>query len=427
MNAASSAEDREFEFLDRYDRRLRQKLDEATALANIYPDASATASRTFAEILVREVGRRHGVAEKLEDGQNSEDLFDYIKRLHAAGHIPRDLADALHTVRRTGNRGAHKGSGATAMEANASVKSIRRLASWFHAQDTAANPLPKKTGNTSQPYENSAVSAGSNVYEFKSQARPASPSSTQAKRRPAGAGLNPARDVSIFIAVVGLVLIGIFWISRPSGNFVSDNVQSPPPAVSATAANTPVVQQFGSPQTYTVVPGGHLADVNERNGPGWTYGIVQKFPRGTTVVGTGRALDTDGLGWIQLADGTGFIKETVLAPVATPTPSNSDMPGPTDTPTETTSVDTSVMQPDPNGVPDSTPPAQPDLVQYNVCPPPGMPLPCQLVMAPPGTTPEYPMPPDYQPPPQPVMQQPLGGQPEISLSVRIGPSRRQHH
>ncbi|HEY8698309.1 MAG TPA: hypothetical protein VIM02_11875 [Rhizomicrobium sp.] len=87
------------------------------------------------------------------------------------------------------------------------------------------------------------------------------------------------------------------------------------------SAPGPVLQPFSAPQSYSVSPGGNLARVNERSGPGIDYPVIRKIERGTFVSGLGRAVDSGGVGWIALGDGAGYVKETLLSPSGLPSTS----------------------------------------------------------------------------------------------------------
>jgi hypothetical protein len=72
---------------------------------------------------------------------------------------------------------------------------------------------------------------------------------------------------------------------------------------------------------FIATPGMNFAHINVRAGPGAQYRIRETVERGATLIGIGRTTDSTGAFWIVLADGRGFVKESVLAPAnGTPAP-----------------------------------------------------------------------------------------------------------
>jgi hypothetical protein len=129
--------------------------------------------------------------------------------------------------------------------------------------------------------------------------------STETSSSAGMANLNVGSRPSLVMVCGVLILMGAIWLHARSEGPV--RVQSP----SSTEA-------FAAPETFVVVPGGTLARINVREGPGTNYPIRMKLPRGAYVTGVRRAFDSEHAGWIELINNGGFVKETVVAPAATP-------------------------------------------------------------------------------------------------------------
>jgi len=69
---------------------------------------------------------------------------------------------------------------------------------------------------------------------------------------------------------------------------------------------------FENPVQFLAAPGGNFSRINVRSGPGGEYRILEKVTRGTPLTGIARAADTNGASWIELANGRGYTKESVL-------------------------------------------------------------------------------------------------------------------
>jgi hypothetical protein len=102
-----------------------------------------------------------------------------------------------------------------------------------------------------------------------------------------------------------LLLMGGIWLHARS--------ESLPPIQADPSSET-----FAAPETFVVVPGGTLARINVREGPGTNYPIRMKLPRGANVTGVRRVFDSEHASWIELINNGGFVKETVVAPAASP-------------------------------------------------------------------------------------------------------------
>lgn len=76
----------------------------------------------------------------------------------------------------------------------------------------------------------------------------------------------------------------------------------------------PVIGRFSEPWPFVALPAAPYLRINVRAGPGPEYRVKEEIDRGTTVVGIGRAIDKAGAHWIEMADGRGYAKETVLRP-----------------------------------------------------------------------------------------------------------------
>jgi Domain of unknown function (DUF4145) len=390
MSTASAAETSGFEFLDQYGPVLRPKLEEAMALADTYPDSSLAASRTFSELLLNQIAARVDQPLKGMAGDPKENQAQFTDRLRDAGHIPRDQADAFHAIRQTANTAVHEAAGTRAQARNA-VQWAKKIATWFNADaKSSMRPTSEETPENASERARQAA-AGDNVYQF-NRATTAAPAPTRELELDAPS--SSSTNAAIAVVIFGVVLCGIIYVWNANSSSGGANTQ-PQPTPVASVNTTPSVVPFPSPQTYVVVPGGRLADVNERSGPSWTYGVVQKFNRGSYVTGSGRAVDADGVGWIQLSDGGGFIKETLLAPSVAPTATNTPPPPAPDATPQNPPSDSGNVLPTIQAPPQAPPVQQPTMVQYQVCPPPGTPLPCQLSVAPVGAPPAFQYPPGY--------------------------------
>ncbi len=87
---------------------------------------------------------------------------------------------------------------------------------------------------------------------------------------------------------------------------------TPPPASAATGASGLAVIDM-PPATYVATTGSHI-----RAGPGTSYSIIDKIPKGTTVQVTGKV---KGLDWYRISlagGGVGYISAALLTPADWP-------------------------------------------------------------------------------------------------------------
>lgn len=103
------------------------------------------------------------------------------------------------------------------------------------------------------------------------------------------------------IWIVICVLLGVWAYAR----FGGDTETQPPP---------PTIGQFAAPEFFAAKPGLNARRINVRAGPGTEYRILETHDQGTILTGVARVADTRGAFWIELANGRGFVKETVITP-----------------------------------------------------------------------------------------------------------------
>jgi hypothetical protein len=314
MQPDTSAEKENFWFLDGYDPKLFIKLVEAMDLvrSNFF-GASLGVSRTFCELLLYQIAKQTGLPQQ----SSKENMYEFINRLYNAGKIPLDHANTFHVVREAGNMEVHGEELGTAKKAYEVLIEIKGLALWFK-NDYGGSIRPRvgrAKSNTAKPPA-LPPSANPNVVPFPKRENNAAPPAPeraspppldQFQRPDKAKAEEPRRFGGMFACIAGLALaiaIGMyFWTNREP-----------------TKAGTPPVP-FTQAQAYTVVPGAGLPHVNERGGPGTDYPILGQIDRGASVLGIARAFDSDNGSWIEMADGRGYVKETLLEPVAaTPPP-----------------------------------------------------------------------------------------------------------
>lgn len=113
-----------------YLRALSPDLHRFAVLAEKYFAEDANTSlikcRQFGEHLVKEIAARAGVY----DAAGTETVYELLLRLSTQQILPREVADILHAVRRSGNAATH-GGGGTPAEALAALKFCRSLGIWF--------------------------------------------------------------------------------------------------------------------------------------------------------------------------------------------------------------------------------------------------------------------------------------------------------
>jgi hypothetical protein len=111
-------------------------------------------------------------------------------------------------------------------------------------------------------------------------------------------------DKRIMFLILAFVLCGVWAYARFGG-----------PEVSPVAPSTgPVVGHFAAPIAFVATPGLNLAHIHVRSGPGADFKIQETLPRGEPLTGVARTADTSGAFWIELANGRGYVKESVLTP-----------------------------------------------------------------------------------------------------------------
>jgi type I restriction enzyme R subunit len=113
-----------------YLRALSPDLHRLAVLAEKYFVEDANTSlikcRQFGEHMVKEIAARAGVY----DAAATETVYELLLRLSTQQILPREVADILHAVRRSGNAATHGGSG-TPAEALAALKFCRSLGIWY--------------------------------------------------------------------------------------------------------------------------------------------------------------------------------------------------------------------------------------------------------------------------------------------------------
>lgn len=113
-----------------YLRALSPDLHRFAVLAEKYFAEDANTSlikcRQFGEHLVKEIAARAGVY----DAAATETVYELLLRLSTQQILPREVADILHAVRRSGNAATH-GGGGTPAEALAALKFCRSLGIWY--------------------------------------------------------------------------------------------------------------------------------------------------------------------------------------------------------------------------------------------------------------------------------------------------------
>lgn len=113
-----------------YLRALSPDLHRFAVLAEKYFVEDANTSlikcRQFGEHMVREIAARAGVY----DAAATETVYELLLRLSTQQILPREVADILHAVRRSGNTATH-GGGGTPAEALATLKFCCSLGIWY--------------------------------------------------------------------------------------------------------------------------------------------------------------------------------------------------------------------------------------------------------------------------------------------------------
>jgi hypothetical protein len=302
MNTTTSARHTDFPQLNAYP-GLRHHFTKAHEHVANDPDSSLVKSRVFADQLLTQIANMRG-SPRQKVNEKEEDFHKLIIRLRRERHITPPQARLFFSIKDPGNLAAH-GTIFSERESLDGISNIEALARVFRAdlercsQSTPVASFVKPHGAAPGP-------TGTSM--------PAPPLSPPAPVTRSG----PARSNGF--STLAAMTIGILCAAGAAWMFVTGRVTNAPPpetiAVLSPVANsgTGVPVAFSSPQTYTVVPGDGLKDVNVRTGPCTEYSARQKLDRDTSVTGIGRAIDSAGNAWIQLADGLGYVKETLLKP-----------------------------------------------------------------------------------------------------------------
>lgn len=127
------------------------------------------------------------------------------------------------------------------------------------------------------------------------------PNSGTSQNAIAGRSEKGASAIKI-ICVLGL--LGFVWFQARGGAFAV-----------APVISQPQIGTFAAQQVFVVWPGGNGAHGNVRAGPGTTYSVIEQITRGSSVNGEARVVANDGSTWIVLANGRGYMKESVLRPM----------------------------------------------------------------------------------------------------------------
>lgn len=90
------------------------------------PNAAVVKLRQFGEALARHLAASFGIASTADTNQ-----ADLLSQLQRQGHLDRDVAALLHTLRKEGNDAAHRFD-TTAGQAREALKLARTAAIWFH-------------------------------------------------------------------------------------------------------------------------------------------------------------------------------------------------------------------------------------------------------------------------------------------------------
>jgi len=96
--------------------------------------------------------------------------------------------------------------------------------------------------------------------------------------------------------LIAVLLIGVWIFARFGGGLPTNEVGT-----------------FSQPVPYVAAPGGTARHIHLRAGPGAEFKVRENLERDAPVVGIARRTDSHGDFWIELADGRGFAKESVLA------------------------------------------------------------------------------------------------------------------
>ncbi len=257
-----------FGFLSKFS-ILWTRFNSANDLAASHPDESLSASRVSAELLLDKIGEARG-APRIREGRVSETQEAYIDRLSDIGCISKTQAKELHWLRITANKAVHGERLATAETAHKALSTLQGFALEFRGELDSGSIGAIKLGepDTRPEEEDGSDDAAS---EKKNSLRKF-----------------VGRRWLLFVALLGSGL-AFAWLAS--------YLLQPPPTW---------------PQTYTVTPGPGHTSANVRSGVGGDYRLVRSLPRGASITGVAEANDTNGAAWIELSDGSGFMKETVL-------------------------------------------------------------------------------------------------------------------
>jgi hypothetical protein len=109
------------------------------------------------------------------------------------------------------------------------------------------------------------------------------------------------------IALVALSVVTVWAYARFDALLEFPSAPAAPPSM--------IIGSFHEPQVFIATPGEGNVHINVRAGPGAEFRVLRQFDRGVAVRGVARTLDSRGAYWIELAEGRGFIKESVLRPL----------------------------------------------------------------------------------------------------------------
>lgn len=115
-----------FAFMREHDPLLLQLCAAAERYCITDPNTTLLKLRQFGEAIAQHLAAAFGLDAGAESGQ-----ADLLAVLQRRGHLDRDIADLLHTLRREGNEAAHRFQTAP-RQAKEGLRTARTLAIWFH-------------------------------------------------------------------------------------------------------------------------------------------------------------------------------------------------------------------------------------------------------------------------------------------------------
>lgn len=80
------------------------------------------------------------------------------------------------------------------------------------------------------------------------------------------------------------------------------------------------VGSFSQQRTFFASPAAGIESINIRSGPGIEYQVLASVTRDVPMRGIARRSAANGSYWIELANGGGFVKESLLTPAGTVRP-----------------------------------------------------------------------------------------------------------